>query len=143
MSQLGGISNYLSNSAKALQNFGSEFGTYLQEGLNIGRGASGPRAVYGGIGKAVDYAKQGNIPLAAATGTLDVLTDSSSTAEEVVREFLKKKIRLVVLLLVHLQRQFFVTLLVGVVILFLIKHLKKSALMLLIPRIKNTCNINI
>jgi hypothetical protein len=80
MSQFGGISNYLSNSAKALQNFGSEFGTYLQEGLNIGRGASGPRAVYGGIGKAVDYAKQGNVPLAAATGTLDVLTDASRGA---------------------------------------------------------------
>lgn len=77
MSRFAGINNYLSNSAKALQNFGSEFGTYLQEGLNIGRGATGPRAVYGGIKEAVGYAKQGNIPLAAATGALDLLTDAS------------------------------------------------------------------
>ena len=80
MSRFAGINNYLSNSAKALQSFGSEFGTYLQEGLNIGRGASGPRAVYGGIKEAVGYAKQGNLPLAAATGTLDVLTDASRGA---------------------------------------------------------------
>lgn len=77
MSRFAGINNYLSNSAQALQNFGSEFGTYLQEGLNIGRGATGPRAVYGGIKEAVGYAKQGNLPLAAATGALDVLTDAS------------------------------------------------------------------
>lgn len=77
MSRFAGINNYLSNSTKALQNFGSEFGTYLQEGLNIGRGATGPRAVYGGIKEAVGYAKQGNLPLAAATGALDVLTDAS------------------------------------------------------------------
>lgn len=80
MSRFAGINNYLSNSAKALQSFGSEFGTYLQEGLNIGRSASGPRAVYGGIKEAVGYAKQGNLPLAAATGTLDVLTDASRGA---------------------------------------------------------------
>jgi hypothetical protein len=80
MSRFAGINNYLSNSAKALQSFGSEFGTYLQEGLNIGRGASGPRAVYGGIKETVGYAKQGNLPLAAATGTLDVLTDASRGA---------------------------------------------------------------
>jgi len=77
MSRFANISNYLSNSAKALENFGSEFGTYVQEGLNIGRGASGPRAVYGGIKEAAGYAKQGNLPLAAATGALDVLTDAS------------------------------------------------------------------
>jgi hypothetical protein len=77
MSRFANITNYLSNSAKALENFGSEFGTYLQEGLNIGRGASGPRAAYGGIKEAVGYAKQGNLPLAAATGALDVLTDAS------------------------------------------------------------------
>lgn len=80
MSRFAGISNYLSNSGKALQNFGSEFGTYLQEGLNIGRGASGPRAVYGGFKEAAGYAKQGNLPLAAATGALDVLTDASRGA---------------------------------------------------------------
>lgn len=77
MLRFANISNYLSNSAKALENFGSEFGTYVQEGLNIGRGASGPRAAYGGIKEAVGYAKQGNLPLAAATGALDVLTDAS------------------------------------------------------------------
>ena len=80
MSRFAGINNYLSNSAKALQNFGTEFGTYLEQGLNIGRGASGPRAVYGGVKEAVGYAKQGNLPLAAATGTLDVLTDASRGA---------------------------------------------------------------
>lgn len=80
MSRFAGINNYLSNSAKALQNFGTEFGTYLEQGLNIGRGASGPRAVYGGVKEAVGYAKQGNLPLAAATGALDVLTDASRGA---------------------------------------------------------------
>lgn len=80
MLRFANISNYLSNSAKALEKFGSELGTYVQEGLNIGRGASGPRAVYGGIKEAVGYAKQGNLPLAAATGTLDVLTDASRGA---------------------------------------------------------------
>ena len=77
MLRFANISNYLSNSAKALQNFGSEVGTYVQEGLNIGRGASGPRAVYGGLKEAAGYAKQGNLPLAAATATLDLLTDAS------------------------------------------------------------------
>jgi len=71
------IPNYLSNSAAAVGKFGKEFGTYLGEGLNIGRTATGPRAVYGGIKEAVGYAKQGNLPLAAATGALDVLTDAS------------------------------------------------------------------
>ena len=71
------ITNYLSNSAQALNKFGKEFGTYLGEGLNIGRTATGPRAVYGGVKEAVGYAKQGNLPLAAATGALDVLTDAS------------------------------------------------------------------
>jgi hypothetical protein len=74
------ITNYLSNSGQAAQKFGKEFGTYVTEGLNIGRGATGPRAVYGGIKEAVGYAKQGNLPLAAATGTLDVLTDASRGA---------------------------------------------------------------
>lgn len=77
MLRFANISNYLSNSAKALQNFGSEVGTYVQEGLNIGRGASGPRAVYGGLKEAAGYAKQGNLPLATATATLDLLTDAS------------------------------------------------------------------
>jgi len=71
------VLNYLSNSGLALQKFGKEFGTYLEQGLNIGRGASGPRAVYGGIKEAVGYAKQGNLPLAAATGALDLITDAS------------------------------------------------------------------
>jgi len=71
------ITNYLSNSGQALNKFGKEFGTYLGEGLNIGRTGTGPRAVYGGLKEAVGYAKQGNLPLAAATGTLDVLTDAS------------------------------------------------------------------
>jgi hypothetical protein len=71
------ITNYLSNSVKAAENFGKEFSTYVGEGLNIGRGASGPRAVYGGVKEAVGYAKQGNLPLAAATTVLDGLTDAS------------------------------------------------------------------
>lgn len=71
------IGNYLSNSAEAAAKFGKEFGTYLGEGLNIGRTATGPRAVYGGAKEAVKYAQQGNLPLAAATGALDVLTDAS------------------------------------------------------------------
>ena len=71
------IPNYLSNSVAAAGKFGKEFGTYVEKGLELGRGATGPRAVYGGIKEAVNYARQGNIPLAAATGTLDVLTDAS------------------------------------------------------------------
>ena len=71
------IPNYLSNSIAAAGKFGSEFSNYVEQGLNLGRGASGPRAVYGGIKEAVKYAKQGNLPLAAATGALDVLTDAS------------------------------------------------------------------
>jgi hypothetical protein len=71
------IPNYLSNSVAAAGKFGKEFGNYVEKGLELGRGASGPRAVYGGIKEAVGYAKQGNLPLAAATGALDVLTDAS------------------------------------------------------------------
>lgn len=74
------IPNYLSNSAAAVGKFGSEFSNYLEKGLTLGRGASGPRAVYGGIKEAAQYASQGNLPLAAATGALDVLTDASRGA---------------------------------------------------------------
>jgi hypothetical protein len=71
------IPNYLSNSVAAAGKFGEEFSNYVGQGLNLGRGATGPRAVYGGMKEAVKYARQGNLPLAAATGTLDVLTDAS------------------------------------------------------------------
>lgn len=71
------ITNYLSNSAQAAQKFGKEFSGYVTEGLNIGRTGTGPRAVYGGAKEAIKYAKEGNLPLAAATGALDVLTDAS------------------------------------------------------------------
>jgi len=71
------IPNYLSNSASAIGKFGKEFGSYVEQGLTLGRGPTGPRAVYGGIKEAAKYASQGNLPLAAATGALDVLTDAS------------------------------------------------------------------
>lgn len=71
------IPNYLSNSIAAAGKFGKEFSNYVEQGLTLGRGASGPRAVYGGAKEAVKYAQQGNLPLAAATGALDVLTDES------------------------------------------------------------------
>lgn len=71
------IPNYLSNSIAAVGKFGSEFSNYVNKGLEIGRSATGPRAVYGGVKEAVQYARQGNLPLAAATGALDVLTDAS------------------------------------------------------------------
>ena len=77
MTRFANITNYLSNSGEALQKFGSELTTYLEQGLNIGRGATGPRAVYGGAKEAIKYAKEGNLPLAAATGALDLLTDAS------------------------------------------------------------------
>ena len=71
------IGNYLSNSGAAATKFGKEFTNYVEQGLNLGRGARGPSAVYGGAKEAFKYAKQGNVPLAAATGVLDVLTDAS------------------------------------------------------------------
>ena len=71
------IPNYLSNSVAAVGKFGSEFSNYVEQGLKQGGSATGPRAVYGGAKEAVKYAKQGNLPLAAATGALDVLTDAS------------------------------------------------------------------